>query len=514
MTADIQSNNKRIARNTLYMYLRMGATMIVQLYTSRIILDSLGIDNYGIYNIVASVVIMFTFVSGPLAQATQRFFNFELGRPEGGDICKMFNISLLAYLALSVLLLIALEGVGGWYVAEKLNVPPDKSADAMWVFQLSVISLMFSLMNTPYVSLILAHERMDFYAYTSVAEVVLKLANAYSLVYFAGDRLRLYAANHLAINVIITLCIVLYCRKMFPHIRIRRMWDKSVFKSLLSFSGWTLLSSVTTMGATNGVNVLLNSYFGVAVNSAMGIATQVSTAINQFVTNFQVAFNPQIVKYCSAGLIGQMQSLAYRAAKISYLLLLMLVCPLFFNIDFVLGIWLKEVPPFTGPLCLGLIVWSLLESLMAPLWTSVTATGKVKVYHIVMSIIIAAVFLLSWAALAAGFSPVSVVVVKCLVDLVLIVVRLLFTRRLLGFSIRAYMISVIGPVTMITVMMAIIICLTETLPVDGWAKLFTAYTTDILLILPVAYFIAFNREERSALTGMIKQKLQISSQPG
>ena len=512
MTPDIQSNNKRIARNTFYMYLRMGVTMLVQLYTSRIILDSLGIDNYGIYNIVATVVIMFTFVSGPLASATQRFFNFELGKPDGGEINKIFNISLLAYLALTIILFIALEAGGGWYVANKLNVPPEKTADAMWVFQLSVASLMLSLMSTPFVSLILSHERMDFYAYTSVAEVILKLANAYSLVYFAGDRLRLYAVNQLLINAIITLCIILYCRRNFLHIRIRRIWDKAVFKSLLSFSGWTLLSSVTTMGATNGVNILLNSFFGVAVNSAMGIATQVSTAINQFVTNFQVAFNPQIVKYCSAGLIGQMQSLAYRAAKISYLLLLMLVCPLFFNIDFILEIWLKEVPPYTGALCLGLIVWSLLESLMAPLWTSVTATGNVKVYHIVMSLIIASVFLLSWACLAAGFSPVSVVIVKCLVDLVLIVTRLLFTRRLLGFSIRAYITAVIMPVTMVTAMMGLVICLAETLPLDGWTKLVTDYAADFLFILPVTYFLAFSRDERAAISGIIRQKLQLSPQ--
>ena len=510
MTTDTVSNNKRIARNTLYMYLRMGVTMIVQLYTSRIVLDSLGIDNYGIYNIVASVIIMFTFVSGPLSSATQRFFNFELGRPGGGDICKLFNISLIAYLALTALLLIVIETVGGWYVANRLNVPPDRVSDAVWVFHLSVISLVFSLLNTPFVSLILAHERMDFYAYMSVAEVLFKLANAYSLVYFAGDRLKLYAVNQLAIGIIVGISIIIYCHRKFRYVRIRRVWDKQIFKSLLSFSGWTLLSSVTTMGATSGVNVLLNSFFGVAVNSAMGIATQVSTAINQFVTNFQIAFNPQIVKYCSSGLIDQMQSLAYRAAKISYLLLLMLVCPLFFNIDFVLGIWLKDVPPYTGALCLGLIAWSLLESLMAPLWTSVTATGKVKVYHITMSIIIAFVFLMSWACLAAGFSPVSVVVVKCLIDVVLIATRLLFAHRLIGFSIRAYMSDVISPVVSVTLLIGCIVCAADMLPLEGWSKLITSYSIDMLLIMPMIYFLAFNRDERAAITGMIRKKLQIA----
>lgn len=510
MTATTQSNNKRIARNTLFMYLRMGATMIVQLYTSRIVLDALGIDNYGIYNIVASVVILFTFIGGPLSAATQRFFNYELGLKNGGDINKVFNLVLLAYAALTVFLVLIIEIGGGWYVANRLNIPPGSLEASKWVFQLSILSLAFSLMRTPLESLIIAYERMDYYAYLSIAEVFMKLANALSLTYVACDKLKLYAFNSLAISIIFTACVAFYCHRQFKEIRIRRTWDRNIFRSLLSFSGWTMLSSVTTMGATNGVNVLLNAFCGVAVNSAMGVATQVSTAINQFVTNFQVAFNPQIVKYYSSGDIRQMQLLAYRAAKISYLLLLMIVCPLFFNMDFILGIWLKEVPPYTAPLCLGLIVWSLLESLMAPLWTSVTATGRIKTYHIVMSIIISMVFLLSWAALAAGFSPVSVVVVKCGVDVVLIITRLLFTRRLLDFSVRRYISQVIAPAAIMTLTMAAIMYALETFGTSGWLKIILAYGVDLLLFIPLAGVIALSHNERTATISLIKTKLHAS----
>jgi len=510
MAATIQSNNKRIARNTLFLYLRMGTTMIVQLYTSRIVLDALGIDNYGIYNIVGSVIVMFTFLNGPLATATQRFFNYELGLKKDGDINKIFNIALIAYIALTVLLVIVIEFVGGWYVTHRLNIPSDRLEAAISVFHISVISLAILLMRTPFESLILAHEKMDFYAYVSIADVILKLGNAFSLIYFTADKLCLYAFNQLTIVAIISLCIILFCHLKIPNISIRRIWDGETFKSLLSFSGWTLLSSVTSMGATNGVNVLLNAFCGVAVNSAMGIANQISTAINQFVLNFQIAFNPQIIKYFSSGDIKQMQTLAFRASKASYLLLFMIVCPLFFNIDLVLGLWLKEVPPYTAALCIGLIIWTMLESLMAPLWTSVISTGKVRTYHIVMSIIISMVFLLSWLCLDAGFSPISVVVIKCVIDVILIITRLLFTRSLLGFSVTTFLRQVIQPTALITIIMIAVMGALDMLDFHGWARLTIFYTIDIMLFLPIAFRLALTTEERAMASSLIKRKLQLA----
>ena len=263
------------------------------------------------------------------------------------------------------------------------------------------------------------------------------------------------------------------------------------------------------MGATNGVNILLNAFCSVAVNSAMGIATQVSVAINQFVTNFQVAFNPQIVKYYSSGELGLMQTLAYRASRVSYLLLLLIVCPLFCNLDFLLAVWLKEVPPYTSPLCIGLIVWMLLESLMAPLWTSITATGKIKTYHITMSLIISMVFILSWLCLYAGMSPVSVVTVKCGIDVVLIIARLLFARRLLGYSVRMFATGVILPVSLITLVMAITMYAVSVFGMEGWIRLITSYTIAMLVFVPTTYFIALTATERSALSSIIKGKLQL-----
>ncbi len=485
MAATIQSNNRRIARNTLFLYMRMGITMIVQLYTSRIVLDALGIDNYGIYNVVGSVIVMFTFVSGPLTAATQRFFSYELGRKDGGEISKIFNTSLIVYLALALLLVIVIEIVGGWYVDNRLNIPPESREAAQWVFHLSVISLVVMLLRTPFESLILSHEKMDFYAYVSVADVILKFGNALSLIYFSVDKLRLYAFNQLAVSIIITCCIIAFCHLKFSAIRLR------------------------LPRATNGVNILLNAFCSVAVNSAMGIATQVSVAINQFVTNFQVAFNPQIVKYYSSGELGLMQTLAYRASRVSYLLLLLIVCPLFCNLDFLLAVWLKEVPPYTSPLCIGLIVWMLLESLMAPLWTSITATGKIKTYHITMSLIISMVFILSWLCLYAGMSPVSVVTVKCGIDVVLIIARLLFARRLLGYSVRMFATGVILPVSLITLVMAITMYAVSVFGMEGWIRLITSYTIAMLVFVPTTYFIALTATERSALSSIIKGKLQL-----
>lgn len=504
------SNNKRIARNTLLLYLRMGITMAVQLYTSRIVLDALGVDDYGIYNIVGSVIVMFTFVSWPLTAAIQRFFSYELGKTGDSDINKVFNISLVAFLILTLLVTAAVEIGGSWYVTHKLNVPPGRLEAAFWVFHASTVSMAFMLMRTPFESLIISYEKMDFYAYISIAEVILKLANALSLVYFTIDKLCLFAFNQLVITAIVTGCFAFFCLRKLPDISIRRVWDSKLFKSIVSFSGWSLLSAIAAMTATSGVNVLLNTFFGVAVNSAMGIAVQVSNAINRFATNFQTAFNPQIVKYYSSGEFGQMQTLSYRAAKISYLLLFMIICPLLYNLDFVLNVWLKEVPPYTGPLCVGLIVWILLESLMTPLHTSVTATGEVKSFYITLSIVTTFVILLSWACLYAGYSPVSVVVVKCVVNVAILIVRLLYARRLTGYSIRKFISRVISPVIAVTVIMTVVMGTLSVFGTEGWSKLILYYLVSTAVFIPVAFFIALSSEERASMTLLIKRKLQIS----
>lgn len=507
MSNQTSDNNKRIAKNTMYMYMRMAVIMLVQLYTSRIVLQALGIDNYGIYNVVATFIVAFTFISGPLSSATQRFLSFELGRKKYVQANKVFNLSLLGYIVMAIILVLVIEIAGFWFINHKMQIPDGRYTATLWTFQLSLVALVFSLVKTPFDALITSHERMSFYAYMSIVDVMMKLANSFLLLYVMYDKLKTYSIIQLVIVLIVVSCEYFYCERQFSYFRIKWVWDKELFKRLLSFSGWTLLSSVSTMAANQGVTIILNVYSGVVTNAAMGIAQQVSTSINQFVTNFQVSFNPQIVKYYSVRELELMRKLVYRASKFSYMLLFMIICPLIFNIDFILKIWLKNPPMNSGLFSAYLMIWSLLESLMAPLWTSITATGKIKVYHICMSFIIVFVFLLSWMCLELGFPPVSVLVTKCLIDVILLVVRMGFVKKLLGFSLGSFTREVIVPALFLTMLFAVPMYICASYMHEGWLRLLFLSTLFIIFYLPVSFYVVLSKHEREMVIKIVSNKI-------
>lgn len=501
-----QENNRRIAKNTLMLYVRMLFGMFVSLYTSRVVLTTLGVEDYGIYNIVGSVVVMLSFLSGPLGAATQRFYNFELGRGEKQKLNQVFNLSLYTYLVLAFIMFAAIEWGGTWYISHKMNFPAGRYDAAMFAFHFSLLSFILSLIKTPYDSLIVAHERMSFYAYCGIFEILLRLGNAITLLYIGVDKLKLYAVNQFAITLIVAFCVWIYSKKHFQYIHVMRVWNWQQFKSLLSFSGWTSTSSISTIAANQGVNVVLNAYCGVVANAAMGVALQLNGLISQLTSNFQAAFNPQIVKYYSSNELTSMRNLVYRASRLSYFLLFVLVCPLFVHIDFILKIWLHQVPPYAGIFCRYLMIWTLLESLMAPLWTSITATGRIRNYHICMSLLISLVFLLSWACLYAGCPPTSVGIVKCLVDVVLLAARLWFVRALIGFSVRLFLKEVLFPVTITTVVFMLLMLSMNHLMIDGWMKLLTLSMLFVVCYIPFVYKVALSEGERNGIKQMMNKK--------
>lgn len=502
----LQENNRRIAKNTLMLYVRMLFGMIVSLYTSRVVLITLGVEDYGIYNIVGSVVVMLSFISSPLGAATQRFYNFELGRGEKTKLNQVFNLSLYSYLVLALLLFAVIEWVGSWYICHKMSLPAGRLDAALFAFQFSLLSFVLSLIKTPYDSLIIAHERMSFYAYCGIFEILLRLGNAVSLLYVGVDKLELYAFNQFAISLMVAVCVWLYCKRQFPYVFLTRVWNKQQFKSLLSFSGWTSVSSISTMASSQGVNIVLNAYCGVIVNAAMGVAMQFIGVITQLTSNFQVAFNPQIVKYYSSNELTLMRRLVYRASKLSYFLLFMLVCPLFVNIDFILKMWLHEVPPYAGPFCRYLMIWALLETMMAPLWTAINATGCIKRYHICMSLSISLVFILSWLCLYVGCSPLSVVIVKCAINAFLLLPRLWFVRAYIGFPFQLYFKEVLMPVVVTTAVFMLIMLSLDQLMLTGWTKLLTLSALFFLTYIPFLFKVTLTKSERNGIMQMVKSK--------
>ena len=317
----MDANNKRIAKNTFILYIRMFVMMAVSLYTSRVVLEVLGETDYGIYNIIGGVVVLFSFFNGALLQATQRFLNFELGKKNIEGLERIFCMSMNAYLILSFIFLILAETIGLWFVNTQLNIPADRMTAANWVYQFSIATFIIRLIRVPYNATIIAYERMSFFAYMSLFEVILKLLMVYLLYAIKWDKLSFFAFFYTLLPILIYFIYKLYCNKHFYITWYKRIWDGQIFRQLFSFSGWSLFGSVANLLANQGLNILVNIFHGVSVNAALGIANQISAKVTQFLTNFQMAFNPQIVKKYAAGEMNSLYKLIYSASKISYFII-------------------------------------------------------------------------------------------------------------------------------------------------------------------------------------------------
>ena len=511
-TAD---NNKRIAKNAIYMYLRMGITMLVSLYTSRIILQNLGVSDYGVYNIVGSVITAFSFLSTPLSTATQRFYNFELGKDNKQKLNVIFNMSFVIYLALSLILVIIIEIAGLWFINNKMSLPEGRLDAAIFAFHFYLVTFVISLMKIPFDSLIIAHERMSFYAWLSILEVVLQLLNAFSLAYLAVDKLELFSFNHFVISAILITISISYCLRSFKYIRfarIRKVWDKQIFKSLFSFSGWTMFGSVAIMASNQGIGIILNTFFGVIINAAMGIANQVGGAINQFASNFQIAFRPQIVKYYAAGQKNDFFILINRSSKMSYLLLFGLVCPVCFNIVFILNAWLGAdyVPKYSAIFTILISVYNLIGVLSNPMSMAIQATGRIKKYQLINSSAIILYVIVSYIFLKLGFEPVVVLWLHCLLDIVYLVIRLLFLKSYVDYSIPIYMKQVLLPIILVTIVVISIMTAVSNAISNELSRFIVSICTFFIIYIPLVLFVGLNKSERNGMLMMIKNKVKHS----
>ena len=489
-------NNKRIAKNTLFLYIRMGVIMLVQLYTSRVILQTLGVEDYGIYNIVGAVVVSLSFITGPLSTATQRFLSFELGKKNTERIKDIFSMSLIVYGILSIVLLIVAETVGLWFLNHKMDIPADRLYAANWVFQCSIITFIINILNTPFNSAIIAYEKMSFYAYISIFEAIAKLAIVYFLLLYTEDKLILYGILVVIVTLSVTTLYKLYCGKYLKDIKIHFVKDKQLLKQLLSFSGWSLFGAVTNMSADQGLNLLLNLFFGVTVNAAVGIANQVAAAVNQFVGNFQTAFTPQIIKNYAQGNMINLHELICKSSKFSFLLLFMIVYPIFFNMEFILHLWLgNDLPTYAPTFCKLMLISLLIDSLAAPLWSSIGATGKIRNYQICISLSIISNIFISFIFLQMGYPPFTVFAIKCIVTISNFLIRIYFTRQLLGLSVLYYIKKVLLRVGCISFISISLLNLLTIYP-EGWKRLIlTTLIFEILYFLCIG-FIGFDLSER------------------
>lgn len=400
------SNSKRIAKNTVMLYIRMFFTMGIGLFTSREILRILGVDDFGIYNVVGGVVTMMSFLSSALAGATQRFISFELGRNKSDEnLKKIFSTTLSVHILLAIIICIIIEIAGIWFLNNKMNILPSRVVAANWVLQFTIFSFLVNVISVPYNALIIAHEKMSTFAYISIVEAALKLLVVYALLLWNDDKLVFYAVLQFVVSLFIRFCYTFYCRRKFSETRFKLIIDVKLFKSIFNFAGWNIVGNIGFSTRDQLSNIILNLFFGTAVNAARGVAGQVNMLISSFANNFSIALNPQITKQYAAGNINESRKYVYAGARLSFFLLTLVSLPVMINLDFLLNLWLDSVPEYTAKFVPFIFFSILLYSLTGTTSCAIQATGDVKKMMIGISLILLLEAPLAYIILKNGGRP-------------------------------------------------------------------------------------------------------------
>lgn len=491
------SDSKRIAKNTGLLYVRQLLTLALSLFTSRLTLQVLGETDFGIYATVAGFTALLSTLTTSLATGTQRFITFELGRGDMVKLNRVYCSAINIHILLSILLVLIGETVGVWFIFNKMTVPPERLMIAFWVFQLTLLNTVLALINIPNNAEIVAHEDMGTWAFVSIIEAVLRCVCVISLFYISWDKLLMYAFFLFAIQFLIrTLCIA-WCKRKYSEVKYHFIWDKPLLKSMLSVTGWTGLNNLAVTGFIQGVNLLLNVFFGPVLNAAYTVAMQAYSGIRQFCSSFQLASNPQIVKLYSTGELDKMHKLLCSVCKLSFFLIFVLALPFIVNAKFVLELWLKDVPTHTQAFFVLLLVYAFIDVLAYPLDIAAQATGKLKNYSISVSLTILSILLISYIAFTMGAVPESIYVIAIVVSWICLAIRLYYLRNLINLDVRSFLKDVISRILVVGIVSSIIpICLLFILP-KGIGTSILLFFISICSSILVIYILGLTSEEKA-----------------
>jgi O-antigen/teichoic acid export membrane protein len=489
--------NRRIAKNTMMLYIRMLFSMVVSLYTSRIVLNTLGVEDYGIYNVVGGIINMFSFLNGAMAAGTQRFLTFELGKNDAIQLARVFSMSMTIHLMIVLAVFVLAETVGLWLVNTQLKIPSERMVAANWVYQFSVLSAMVGIWSVPYNAAIIAHERMNVYAYVSIIEVILRLLIVFLLQWFGFDKLKFYAVLAFSVSFIVRVIYGRYSKIHFSETRFSFFWNKSLFRTLINYAGWNLFGNFAIITYDQGVNILLNIFFGPAVNAARGIAFNVKAAVYGFVQSFQVAINPQIIKSFAVDDLKQMHQLIYQGAKFSFFLLYFLSLPILLETEIVIRLWLKIVPNYTVVFTQLVLIAILIDCISGPLMTAAQASGKIKVYQIVVGGILLLILPVSYILFKLGFSPDVTFFVSIGASIVALFFRLKIISPLVGLSIISYLKYVVLKIMQVVLPSLIIPLLALILLPSGFVRLFLIILLSMISTGICIYLIGLTCTERT-----------------
>ena len=501
------NNSKRIAKNTAFLYFRMILVLFVSIYTTRVVLNALGVVDYGINNVVAGFVSMFTFLNTSMANGIQRFYNFTLGKKTEGNITSVYNTAFQIQAVLAFIILLLLETVGMWYMYNEMQIPAERFGTALWVFQFAVASTVLLIMQAPYASAVMAYERMNYYAYVGIFDVLIKLLIAYLLTKSNSDRLLLYGFLHFVTSLIHFLMYYVYAKINFKDLKFEFTVHKELFKPMLSFSGWNIFGTFAYMLKGQGLNLLLNSFFGVVINSARGVSNMIMSALQGFQSNVVIAFRPQIVKSYAAGNFQYVKTLFYSLSKISFLMLTILSVPVILELDYILKIWLGDtIPEYTKSFTVLILLNMIISSLTTPLSQVVHATGKMKTYQLCTSIIVCSIVPISWVFLKFGCDPNSVYYTSLGITVLNQIVCNIIVKKIFPYSIREYIKKVIIPCTaFITTVLAIPYIIVYVME-ESFIRLTLTTITVFLTAILVAYFMVLDKDEQKLLRKFIKKK--------
>jgi O-antigen/teichoic acid export membrane protein len=504
----LESVNKRVAKNTLMLYIRQVLILLVSLYTVRVVLNTLGIEDYGIYNVVGGIVSFFSFLSGTMASATQRFFSFALGQRDPEKLKKTFTVNLVIYGAIAVIALMLLETAGLWFVNEQLRVPSERFEAALLIYHFAVLTFIATIFTTPFMAIIIAHEDMRIYAYVSIAEVIMKLGIVFLLLFLPWDKLELYGVLVFVVSVINAGIYIGICTAKYQECQFRKFyWDKEALCEITGFTGWTLFGQITTVARNQAVTILLNQVFNPVVVAARAIATNMTNQINVFSSNFNTGLYPPIIKLYAADDKKEMFSLIFNGSKITFFLMWVFALPLFLEMDTILQLWLKNPPPEAVLFTRLALVEALINSISLPIATAARAPGRMKVYELTLGTIQIAIFVVAWFVLKAGGAAYSVFVVAIAANLVMFIVRLLIVRTLIGLSVKPFFYRVVSPISVVALFSAVPSVIIHLLLPRGFVFVCVSVSLSITISCVSMYLLALDKSEREKVQTIIINRI-------
>lgn len=509
----MDSNNKRIAKNTLFLYFRQLLVMAVSLYTVRAVLAELGAEDYGIYNVVGGFVAMFAIISGNMASVINRFIMIEIGKNDMERAARIFSTSVFILLFFSILVCIGLETFGVWFLNTKMDIPNERMVAANWALQFSLLTFVINLMSVPYNAVIIAHERMSTFALISILEVTLKLAIVFVLEWIPFDKLITFACLTALVALVIRAVYAIYCKHHFEESRFKFIFDKGLLREMLGFTGWAFCGNAAILLKDQGVNVLLNLFCGPVVNAARGIAMQVNAAVYSFVSNFIMASRPQIIKNHATGNLPVMHTQIIKSGKFGFFILLIILLPLCSNIDYLLGLWLVDVPAHTANFVVLILLYSLLECFVTPISIGVFAQGEIKAYEIALCIIYAINFIASYVCLELDMAPETVFMLNIFFKACVLVALLVHSKTKYAFPVRGFLKQCILPSVEVFVLSG---CMVRFVPWNVTENFFTFLLHALVIVFCtslVIFVIGMTKGEKLFLKNILRDKITVKLHP-